>query len=190
MKVLGSCRVPNCDLKVGKVYKIITRESNVCYVGSTFDKLSARMGCHRSAYKTQNCNGKSYYSVFDLFERYGVENCKIVLIKAYPVIDRKHLLAYETLWINKLRSINKIEPFTVFLKRKSLTKKQINTIFNGTKNNYFKEYYQNNREHILQKQKQKKKCDVCNIQIRSDSMKLHLQSKRHLNNSTAPQSVN
>jgi hypothetical protein len=45
-----------------------------------------------------------------------------------------------------------------------------------------KEYYEKNKEHILQKRKVKIKCDVCNIMIRKDYFYKHQETKKHIDN--------
>lgn len=119
----------------GKVYKIIFNESNVCYIGSTFNRLSDRLRQHKQKYK---CKREENVAVYDLFDQYGVDNCLIVLIKTYEVLDRCHLHVYEQLWINKLKSVNKNNPMG-----RIISKKQ-----------YKKQYHEANREQILEKKKQ------------------------------------
>ena len=61
----------------GKIYKIWDNCYNMCYVGSTVQPLEKRFEFHRFMYK-KFLEGHSYYvSAFDLFEKYGVKNCKI-----------------------------------------------------------------------------------------------------------------
>ena len=65
----------------GKIYKIVDVGYNKCYVGSTTEKLSMRMVRHRSDYKRYK-NGKiNKITSFDLFDTYGIENCKIELVE-------------------------------------------------------------------------------------------------------------
>jgi len=84
-------------MKIGKVYKIIHNQSNICYVGSTFNTLRDRFRKHCLS---------SGCKISDYFIQYGKENFKIILIKEYCVIDKEQLHAWEQLWINKLKSIN------------------------------------------------------------------------------------
>ena len=93
---------------LGHIYKIIcTREPTFCYIGSTFNRLSKRFEIHRWCYtKWLENDRKGGCSCFPYYEKHGIENFKIVLIKSYEVCrahvkDRRHLEAYETLWINR-----------------------------------------------------------------------------------------
>ena len=99
---------------IGHIYKIICCiDSSFCYIGSTFNQLRHRFQTHKCKYK-MNEKGVAIYKYFD---KYGIENFKIIKIKSYNVYrshnkDHLHLKVYETLWINKTKNcINKIAPF-------------------------------------------------------------------------------
>lgn len=155
-------------MKIGKIYKIVTPKSNDCYIGSTFDKIKYRFSNHKAKYKIwKEKELKKGCSVFDFFDEHGFENCKILLIKEYEVIDRKHLEVYETLWIKKLKSINIVEPSGGILKNTRLEQyKQKNKakikqsrekyhIKNRERlNQKSKEYHQKNRDSRNQKNKE------------------------------------
>lgn len=96
------------DYKIGRVYKIECLEnSNIIYVGSTFDTLKNRWNYHNNSYIQWININKGKVSIYPYFEKYNIKNFKIFLIKEYKVIDRKQLEVYETLWRYKLKSINK-----------------------------------------------------------------------------------
>ena len=105
----------NC--KIGYIYKIICNHSNDVYVGSTFNRLSDRLRQHISHYSiwssgtVNEVNEHVCVSIYPYFEKYGVSNFTIVPIKQYEVIDRKHLMMYEQIWINKLKCVNKHAAF-------------------------------------------------------------------------------
>ena len=68
----------------GKIYQITDIGYNKCYIGSTTEGLSLRMTRHRANYKNfLKNNGKNFISSYDLFNEYGLENCKIELIEYY-----------------------------------------------------------------------------------------------------------
>lgn len=149
--------------KNGKIYKIITSESNEIYIGSTFDTITNRFKGHKRQYKFWK-NGKGGKQLsFDIFEKYGLEKCKIMLIKEYSVVDKRHLEVYESLWIRKLNSINKLSPvggmlekqrnkqYRIVNKDELKLKKQIyyennKDEINKKRKPYFKEYRENNKE--------------------------------------------
>jgi len=114
---------------IGKIYKIIHSQSNVIYVGSTFNELRKRFYEH--------CLKASNACIYKHIIKYGKDNFKIILIKEYEVVDRTHLEAYEQLWINKLKSIN-----------------SNNTMHFKTL--YSKDYYNKNKESwVVRKEKNK-----------------------------------
>ena len=96
----------------GTVYRIICiPEPTIQYVGETYDELRYRWQRHKIQY-TRYLNGNyRTVAIFPYFTQYGIENFKIIKIKDYIVYrenqqDHKHLMAYETLWINKLKCVN------------------------------------------------------------------------------------
>ena len=67
-----------------KIYKITDIAYNKCYIGSTTESLSLRMAHHRAEFKRfLRGSAKGYMRSYDLFNEYGVENCKIELIEYY-----------------------------------------------------------------------------------------------------------
>lgn len=77
------------DYQLGKIYKVKGGEE--CYIGSTADKLSARMNGHRNNYKSFLKTGKGKITLFNMFEKYGLEECKIELMEDYPCNNKTEL---------------------------------------------------------------------------------------------------
>lgn len=117
------------DYSKGKIYKIVvdTQKEYKPYVGSTIQTLSNRMSEHRSGYKYK----KNICSSFDLFERFGVDKCKIFLIEEYPCNTYEQLLSRERYWFDNIECCNKIRPF--------ITKEE--------EIEHDKKYHEQNREH-------------------------------------------
>ncbi len=89
--------------KTGRVYKLVARQSDECYISSTFNKMNFRFANHKKSYKDH----KNPNKLFEFFDKYGIENIAMILIKEYEVVDKKHLHSYEQLWINRHKtSIN------------------------------------------------------------------------------------
>lgn len=100
----------------GKIYKIepiIEHDENDIFIGSTTKQyLSQRMENHRSSYKSfknQNKN-KLDCSLYTIFDKYGVENCRITLIEKVNVQTKDELLAKENYYIQNNKCINKLIP--------------------------------------------------------------------------------
>ena len=91
----------------GQIYKITDVGFNKCYVGSTCENLSKRMERHRVCYKSFLKGTSGRMRSFDLFEEFGVENCKIWWIEDYPCENRKQLEAREGFYIERLDCVNR-----------------------------------------------------------------------------------
>lgn len=139
-------------MKTGTVYKIIHTQSDIVYVGSTFEKrISDRWSSHKGGFKKYLNNKGSCVSIYPYFKQYGIENFKIILINKYKCCDRKHLQAYEQLWMNKLRCINKVKAFQPLYK---LRDKQYYEDNKDKIKQRHKQYHKNNKDKIKQKKKQ------------------------------------
>ena len=69
---------------IGHIYKIIcTVDSKFCYIGSTFNRLSKRFETHRCIFKRWLSGKTRKCACFPYYEKYGIENFKIILIKSY-----------------------------------------------------------------------------------------------------------
>jgi len=123
----------------GRVYRIICLSNpEIQYVGSTYDTLRNRLQAHKKSCKNKNISLYEYIKKDPL----GWDNYKMVLIKEYIVYrdnvkDTKHLRAYEQLWMNKLKCVNKC----------------FNFVPECVKNFNIQIYLQNNKEKIAEKQK-------------------------------------
>jgi hypothetical protein len=93
----------------GKIYKITDNNFTECYIGSTIQKLAVRMGGHRRQYPKylETRKGSDYLTSFVLFEKYGIENCQILLIEAFPCNSREELTAREAHHIKNTVCVNK-----------------------------------------------------------------------------------
>jgi len=98
-----------------KIYMICNGDKDcIPYIGSSCKRLlSQRMNQHRDDYKKWKRNPEkySYISSFTLFEKFGIENCYIELIQAYPCNTSDELRARERRWINDIKCVNINKPF-------------------------------------------------------------------------------
>ena len=117
------------DYSKGQIYKVVDNGLNMCYIGSTTQKLCKRMAQHRADFK-KKMNDSSYRntSIFTIFQKYGVENCKVELIEKYPCERKEELMAREGYFIKEMECVNK-------------------HIMSRTN----KEYYQDNKEYIIER---------------------------------------
>ena len=94
----------------GKIYKIVNIGYDMCYYGSTIQELSSRMSTHRANFKRFESIGATNISVYRIFEKYGVENCKIELVESYACKNRSELESREGFYIRNNSCVNKIAP--------------------------------------------------------------------------------
>ena len=95
------------DYSKGKIYKITDITQEKCYIGSSVQRLSKRMVKHRMDYKNYLDNKAHYCSVYDLFDEFGVENCKIFLLENYPCNSKEELHSKEGEYQKKTDCVNK-----------------------------------------------------------------------------------
>jgi hypothetical protein len=133
----------------GKIYKIepLNGEEGDIYIGSTTKELLCqRMASHRCDYKRwKNGNDKKITS-FDLFDKYGLGNCKIILIENVNAKSKDELISRESFFIKSLNCINKIIPDR---KREEWVKDNIDRL-----KEYNNEYYEDNKEKIKEYHKE------------------------------------
>jgi len=179
------------EFKIGRVYKIIHNQSNIVYIGSTYNRLSDRWCHHKNHYKDYLRGKHAEIAIFPYFKEFGIENFKIILIKEYEVVDKKHLLMYEQLWINKLKSINKTKPFQPL--KKERIKQSSKQHYQANKDKIrgkIKQYYDLNKDKIKEHHKEyydlnkdkiseKFKCD-CGSEIRKNHKSRHDKSIKHI----------
>jgi hypothetical protein len=96
------------DYKNSKIYKIIDIAYTKMYIGSTTQTLTKRFSTHKSLYKMWK-NGKgSFLSSYELFNEFGLDNCKIELIENYSCNSREELHRKEGEYIKQNKCVNKI----------------------------------------------------------------------------------
>ena len=86
----------------GKIYKITDNAYTECYVGSTTQPLCNRMADRRKCYRRYK-EGKrtEFTTVYGMFDKFGVEGCKIELIVESPCETKEQLRKIEGEYIRK-----------------------------------------------------------------------------------------
>ena len=130
----------------GKIYKVVDLDFNKCYIGSTTEPLSKRMERHRRLYQRYKETGKVDTRCCSLFDEYGVENCKILLLEDYPCKTKEELLRREGEYIKNNECLNRCVAGRTAKEYKQEYKE------------YFKEkrheHYENNKEAHLKRTKE------------------------------------
>jgi hypothetical protein len=97
----------------GKIYKIeaLNGEEGDVYIGSTCKQyLSQRMDSHRSHFKCWKEGKSNNVTSYGLFDKYGVDNCIIVLIENFSCNSKDELYSREAFYIKSIKCINKNIP--------------------------------------------------------------------------------
>ena len=199
----------------GKIYKIeliIEHPEEDIYIGSTTKQyLSQRMDKHRSSYKCWKDLKINKFTVFDLFDKYGIDNCKIYLLESVKANNKDELRAREGHYIRTLKCVNKrIENRTRKEYReqnKDKIKVKIQEYYQVNKeklSEHNKQYYNDNKEKIKKrkaiyrqinrevireksnilynKNNTKIKCDICNVDVVKFNFNRHRKTKKHQSN--------
>jgi ribosome-interacting GTPase 1 len=145
------------DYSQGKIYMIRptvehSKPSDI-YIGSTTKPLKRRMSEHRSSYKKwKECKYK-FNTVYNIFDKYGIENCNIVLIEDVNANCRQEIFAREQYYIKLLSCVNKCIPGrTVKEHYKDNKEKHLAMM---------KVYREANKEKIKQQQYKVCICEIC-----------------------------
>jgi hypothetical protein len=157
-----------------KIYKIISPHTDKIYIGSTTEiYLSQRLTKAKNMYKRFLENKHHYVSSYELFKLGDVE---IILIETYPCNskDELHKKEREYIELNKEITVNKNIP-----SRKSKEYYQDNKDFMLDKAN---KYYENNKDKIREKQNSwsllKYKC-VCGGDFTNGNKSHHINTDKH-----------
>ena len=145
----------------GKIYKIEPKcdhNDDEIYIGSTTQKyLSQRMVEHRSQYKRWKEGKMNLVSSFQLFEKFGIDNCEIILLESVVAKDINELKSRESHHIKNIKCINKYVPLRSH-----------------------KDYRNDNKELISSKAKKLFKCE-CGSKCRIVAKQRHFRTNKHLN---------
>lgn len=114
----------------GKIYKLICKNSDLVYIGSTIRSLKARLTMHKSLYKIYVMNNGKYCSSFVLFDL--DEDVQIELLEEYPCNSKQELLKREG----------------------EITKRFLNSVNENIAGRTSKEYYEDNKEKYSEYRKQ------------------------------------
>jgi hypothetical protein len=142
----------------GKIYKIVSTVGDKVYYGSTTKKrLCDRMATHRGGYKHWLKGKSNLTTSIKLFEEYGIENCSIVLVEAYPCNTKDELTAREAHYIRNFECVNKNIPDRTIKEWRKDNKYKIKEYYEDNKYKlleYNKQYREANKDKIAEQKKQ------------------------------------
>ena len=173
----------------GKIYKIIvnnTDEEYDPYIGSTTKKyLSQRMTSHKGDYKRYN-NGKQNHKMasFTLFDKYGIENCEIVLIENFPCNSKDELRSRERYHYDNIKNCNNYRPIRNEADSKDICAKKYRRRLelNPNHNN---EDYKKRKEH-----RNAKYICLCSGHYTLINRTQHEKTKKHINYLSSLENIN
>ena len=91
----------------GKIYRVCDNGYTKFYYGSTVQPLAVRMGGHRLDYTRYKNGNFLKVSLFDIFDEFNHSNCKIELVELYPCQSREELRRREGYHIQNNECVNK-----------------------------------------------------------------------------------
>ena len=173
----------------GIIYKI---DSNgEIYIGSTIFTKEQRLKEHIKDYKSWLDGKTNYTSSFELFGKYGIENCSIDIIELFPCNSKKELELREGYWQRKEICINiRIAGRTykdwyqdnkkeLQEKNKQYYEKNKEQINTKELREHNKQYYEKNKEQINEKAKQSINCE-CGSKYTLSNKYHHFKTLKHL----------
>jgi hypothetical protein len=164
------------DYQNGKIYKIISNNSDLVYIGSTAKyKLKERLAEHVSNFE---CG--VYYSSCELIKQ---PHYDIIEIEAHPCNSKVTLEAQERFWMLKYRDgcINVVNERPSGIEADNMTDYNRQYYLENKEKiaDKKKQYYQDNKDEIEKYKATKVTCG-CGCEVRKDSLLRHKKTQRHL----------
>ena len=146
-----------------KVYKIVSKNTDKCYVGSTCQELKERLREHITNFKIDSATTSKHILKFGDYE--------IILIENYCCENKKELRNKERFYIESLNSVNKVIP--------GRTKKQYYQHNAAALKEYQKQYIEDNRAN-LNKYKNTKNTCMCGGKFTNSHRAAHKKTTKHI----------
>ena len=160
--------IMSCDYSEGKIYKIISDQSELPYIGSTTKTLDERFKKHKYKYKSWKNHNTNYTCAFEIVK---YDDARIELIQVYPCNSSYELEKQEGTYIQiGINCVNKQKPGQ-----------------NGDYTEYHKAWYQKNKERQAELQNSASRkayrntkllCE-CGKYIRREHLSAHRETAQH-----------
>ena len=168
----------------GKIYKLVSNETDNIYIGSTCQSLCKRHSDHKTNYKMWLKNIYNYTTSFEIMK---YNDNEIIFIENYSCSSKHDLEIRERYWMEQLNCINKIIPTRTQKEYKENNKDKIkeqkkqynlnNKIYIDEKN---KQYYEQNKDKI--KEQKKQYCENNKVEIIQKSKLYYEKNKEQIKN--------
>ena len=170
--------MPNYQL--GKIYKIISQETEKIYIGSTSLKyLSERFAHHRCTFNNQLIHKISSAEILKF------NDAKIILIETFPCNSKDELNSREQFWIDhpdyKHLCVNILKAYIGSDKKQYYKEqKHANHILNREENlKKFALYRKENKDKIQEKQKETYQCECGKVLTKAKKTR-HVKTMSHI----------
>ena len=184
----------------GKIYKlepICEYEEGDIYIGSTTKEyLCQRLATHKRDYKQWKQKLCNKIMSYELFDKYGIDNIKIVLLELVNVNSKDELISKESEYIKNNKCVNKIIPNRTREEWRNDNKEKINEYKKEWREDnkeklveYRKEYRSKNKDKIniykkKYREENKEKINakvicVCGVECNRKSLSRHTKTKAH-----------
>ena len=183
--------IDNNKYNDGKIYKIVAYETDDVYIGSTTTSLKTRYSVHKSNFKCWTNTKKRYCSSAKMFERHGLDNCKIELIENCVCNNRNELEGREAHFVEEYDDscVNSNKPCRTKAQyyvdnRDKIKEHQTQysaQYYTDNKNKIaarIKQYQDNNKNKIAAYKKIKFDCD-CGGKYTPGTKAKHIRTERH-----------
>jgi len=188
------------DYSKSKIYKLETiceSDEGDVYIGSTTQNyISHRLAEHVRGYNNWKNRKYPFVSSYALFEKYGIDNVRIILLESCPCTSNAELRAREAYYQKSMKCINKNIAFR--------TKEELLEYFNKYREEhrddlleysnkyreehrderleyfkqYSKQYYEEHKQELSEKGKEKITCE-CGRELRKYGLHRHQNSDIH-----------
>jgi len=155
------------------IYKITG--GDLCYIGSTTQKINERFSKHKDNYRVWKTGGKrGYCSSYQVFDKAGIENCKVELLEQTETTKDR-----ERFYVENNVCVNKNIP--------NRSKKEYMEAHKEFFKEWRKEYWEKNKEKINEYNKKKFDCE-CGGKYTMPNRAVHYRTLLHLTLYPQPQS--
>lgn len=101
-------------------------KDNEIFIGSTTLSLNEIFNLHKSDYKMWKTGVNIYRTSFILFNKYGIDNCNIILLENINTLSYDEIVAREKYYIKTFKCINRVISPIVIENYKKHMKKYFN----------------------------------------------------------------
>jgi hypothetical protein len=154
-------------------------------------RLRDRWADHKSDFKKWQKGVHCNLAIYPYFEKYQIENFKMILIKEYKVADTKQLRAYEQLWMNKIINCNKQNAISFLLTKHYDRVRNTTEEAKTARREYYhrdveksraydRQRYPKRKERMLEQSKLRVICK-CGTNVCKGALTRHMKSQIHLN---------